>query len=60
MRINNKKVLLKGGQILDIDGIKIECFLQKKAHDSNAPYDGCDEPDDTGQNAKSGYLKGVG
>lgn len=45
---------------MDIDGIKIECFLQKKAHDPNAPYDGCDEPDDTGQNAKSGYLKGVG
>ena len=35
-------------------------FKKKKAHDPNAPYDGCDEPDDTGQNAKSGYLKGVG
>jgi len=33
---------------------------KKKAHDPNAPYDGCDEPDDTGQNAKSGYRKGVG
>ena len=35
-------------------------FKKKKAHDPNAPYDGCDEPDDTGQNAKSGYRKGVG
>ena len=25
--INNEKVLLKDGQVLDIDGIKIECFL---------------------------------
>lgn len=33
---------------------------KKKVHDPNAPYDGGDEPDDTGQNAKSGYRKGVG
>ena len=46
---------------MGIDGIKIESFLQtKKGHDPNAPYDGCDEPDDTGQNAKNGYLKGAG
>ena len=46
---------------MDIDGIKIECFLQKeKGSRSECSYDGCDEPDDTGQNAKSGYLKGVG
>lgn len=32
----------------------------EKIIDPNAPYDGCDEPDDTGQNAKSGYRKGVG
>lgn len=32
---------------------------KKKVHDPNAPYDGGDEPDDTGQNAKSGYRKGV-
>ena len=25
--INNKKVLLKDGEVIDIDGIKIECFL---------------------------------
>ena len=149
--INNQKVLLKDGQILNIDGIKIECFLvpghtwghmvyliddkylftgdtiwfgadggysfiaalaednklavkslgeleaklrarglhpyfitghtgwtenfsfafahrqelcstfkKKKVHDANAPYDAYDESDDTEQNAKSGYLKGVG
>ena len=149
--INNKKVLLKDGQVFDIDGIRIECFLvpghtwghmvyliddkylftgdtiwfgadggysfiaalaednklamkslavlegklrarglqplfitghtgwtdnfgfafahrnelcstfkKKKVHDPNAPYDGYDESDDTEQNAKSGYLKGVG
>ena len=149
--INNKKVLLKDGEVLDIDGIKIECFLvpghtwghmvyliddkylftgdtiwfgadggysfiaalaednklamkslavleaklrarglqplfitghtgwtdnfgfafahrnelcstfkKKKVHDPAAPYDGYDESDDTEQNAKSGYLKGVG
>lgn len=29
-------------------------FKKKKAHDPNAPYDGCDESDDTGQNARSG------
>ena len=23
-------------------------------------HDGCDEPDDTGQNAKNGYRKGAG
>ena len=32
----------------------------EKIIDPNAPYDGGDEPDDTGQNAESGYLKGVG
>lgn len=26
---------------------------------SEEPYDGGDEPDDTGQNAKNGYRKGV-
>lgn len=35
-------------------------FEKKKAHDPNVPYDGRDESDDTGQNAKSGYRKGVG
>ena len=29
-------------------------------HNPNAPYDAYDESDDTVQNAKSGYLPGVG
>ena len=148
--INNEKVLLHDGQVLDIDGIKIECFLvpghtwghmvylvdgkylftgdtlwfgadggysfisslaednklavkslallekklrkrglhplfitghtgwtdnmefafahknelcspfKKRAHDPNALYDAYDESDDTEENSKSGYLKGVG
>ena len=33
---------------------------KKNVHDPNAPCDGGDEPDDTGQNARSGYRKGVG
>lgn len=31
-----------------------------RVHDPNAPYDGCDESDDTEKNAKNGYRKGVG
>ena len=148
--INNPKVLLRDGQVLDIDGIRIECFLVpghtwghmvylidgkylftgdtiwfgadggysfisalaednklavrsltalqdrlqkrglrplfitghtgwtdnfdfafahkdrlcspfgKRVHDPSAPYDAYDESDDTEQNAKAGYLKGVG
>ena len=148
--INNEKVLLHDGEVFDIDGIKIECFLvpghtwghmvylvdgkylftgdtiwfgadggysfisalaednklavkslallekklkkrglhplfitghtgwtdniefafahknalcspfKKRAHDPNALYDAYDESDDTEENAKSGYLKGVG
>ena len=148
--INNEKVLLKNGQVFQIDGIRIECFLvpghtwghmvylidnkylftgdtiwfgadggysfiaalaednrlavrslallekklkqrglqplfitghtgwtdnfafafahkaelcspfRKRVHDPNAPYDAYDESDDTEQNAKSGFLKGVG
>ena len=148
--INNEKVLLHDGRVLDIDGIKIECFLvpghtwghmvylvdgkylftgdilwfgadggysfisslaednklavkslallekklrkrglhplfitghtgwtdnmefafahknelcspfKKRAHDPNALYDAYDESDDTEENAKSGFLKGVG
>lgn len=148
--INNRKVLLHDGQVFDIDGIKVECFLvpghtwghmvyliddrylftgdtiwfgadggysfistlaennklavrslagleaklrsrglhpvfltghtgwtdnfefafahkselcspfRKRVHDPAAPYDGYDESDDTEENARSGYLKGVG
>jgi len=148
--INNEKVLLHDGQVLDIDGIQIKCFLvpghtwghmvyliddkylftgdtiwfgadggysflsalaednqlavkslgileaklktmgikplfitghtgwtdnfafafahkdqlcspfKKRVHDPSAPYDAYDESDDTEENAKSGYLKGVG
>ena len=148
--INNEKVLLHDGEVIDIDGIKIECFLVpghtwghmvyliddkylftgdtiwfgfdggysfisalaennklavkslaeleeklrarglspmfitghtgwtdnfdfafahkdklcspfgKRVHDPDAPYDAYEEDDDTEENAKSGYLKGVG
>ena len=148
--INNEKVLLHDGEVFDIDGIKIECFLvpghtwghmvyliddeylftgdtlwfgadggysfisslaednklavqslaelerklrarglhpyfitghtgwtdnlefafahkdklcspfKKRVHDPSAPYDAYDESDDTEENAKSGFLKGVG
>ena len=148
--INNEKVLLHDGQVLDIDGVRIECFLvpghtwghmvylvdekylftgdtlwfgadggysfisslaednklavqslaelerklrarglhpyfitghtgwtdnfafafahkdkscspfKKRVHDPSAPYDAYDESDDTEENAKSGFLKGVG
>ena len=148
--INNEKVLLHDGEVIDIDGIRIECFLvpghtwghmvylvdgkylftgdtiwfgadggysfisalaeenklavkslallekklkkrglhplfitghtgwtdnmefafahrnelcspfKKKVHDPNALYDAYDESDDTEENAKSGFLKGVG
>ena len=34
--------------------------FKKKPHDPSAPYDAYDESDDTEENAKSGYLKGVG
>ena len=34
--------------------------FRKRVHDPNAPYDAYDESDDTEQNAKSGYLAGVG
>ena len=33
--------------------------FKKKPHDPSAPYDAYDESDDTEENAKSGYLKGV-
>ena len=32
----------------------------KRVHDPNAPYDAYEEDDDTEENAKSGFLKGVG
>ena len=34
--------------------------FKKKVHDPNALYDAYDESDDTEENSKSGYLKGVG
>ena len=34
--------------------------FKKRVHDSSAPYDAYDESDDTEENAKSGFLKGVG
>ena len=34
--------------------------FKKKVHDPSAPYDAYDESDDTEENAKSGFLKGVG
>jgi len=34
--------------------------FKKRVHDPNAPYDAYDEDDDTEENAKSGFLKGVG
>ncbi len=34
--------------------------FKKRIHDPNAPYDAYDESDDTEENAKSGFLKGVG
>ena len=148
--INNEKVLLHDGEVIDIDGVRIECFLvpghtwghmvylvdgkylftgdtiwfgadggysfisslaednelavqslaelerklrarglhpyfitghtgwtdnfayafahkdkscspfKKRVHDPSAPYDAYDESDDTEENAKSGFLKGVG
>ena len=83
--ICNEKVLLRDGQVFDIDGIRIECFLVpghtgwtdnldfafahreqlcspfgKRVHDPSAPYDAYDESDDTEENARSGWLKGVG
>lgn len=30
---------------------------KEKAHDPNVPYDGGDEPDDTGQNARAAIGK---
>ena len=150
LKINNEKVLLHDGEVIDIDGIRIECFLvpghtwghmvylvdgkylftgdtlwfgadggysfisalaednklavkslallekklkkrglhplfitghtgwtdnmefafahknelcspfKKKVHDPNALYDAYDESGDTEENAKSGFLKGVG
>ncbi len=33
---------------------------KKRVHDPSAPYDAYDESDDTEENAKSGYLHGVG
>ena len=33
--------------------------FKKRVHDPSAPYDAYDESDDTEENAKSGYLKGV-
>ena len=34
--------------------------LRKRVHDPSAPYDAYDESDDTQENAKGGFLKGVG
>ena len=34
--------------------------LRKRVHDPSAPYDAYDESDDTQENAKRGFLKGVG
>lgn len=34
--------------------------FKKRVHDPSAPYDAYDESDDTQENDKSGYLKGVG
>ena len=34
--------------------------FKKRVHDPSAPYDAYDESDDTEENAKSGFLKGVG
>ena len=34
--------------------------FRKRVHDPSAPYDAYDESDDTEENAKSGFLKGVG
>ena len=34
--------------------------FHKRVHDPSAPYDAYDESDDTEQNAKNGYLAGVG
>ena len=34
--------------------------FKKRVHDPSAPYDAYEEDDDTEENAKSGYLKGVG
>ena len=43
--IHNEKVLLRDGQVFEIDGIRIECFLV---------------PGHTRERALSGILKGVG
>ncbi len=34
--------------------------FKKRVHDHAAPYDAYEEDDDTEENAKSGYLRGVG
>jgi len=34
--------------------------FKKRVHDPSAPYDAYDESDDTEENAKGGFLKGVG
>ena len=34
--------------------------FRKRVHDPSAPYDAYNESDDTEENAKSGFLKGVG
>ena len=34
--------------------------FKKRVHDPSAPYDAYDESDDTEENAKSGFRKGVG
>lgn len=34
--------------------------FKKRVHDPSAPYDAYDESGDTEENAKSGFLKGVG
>ncbi len=39
---------------------KICSSFKKRVHDPSALYDGHDESDDTEENAKGGFLKGVG
>lgn len=43
--VHNEKVLLRDGQVFEIGGIRIECFLV---------------PGHTWERAQSGFLKGVG
>ena len=56
----NIQVGFKGqkiGQKMKKETISYLSIKKKKAHDPNVPYDGCDEPDDTGQNARAAIGK---